>query len=528
MKYCFSLARYSSETQRGNSSITTQVDAAKAVASRNGWTYREDWSIKQEAISAFKKHNFPQLWVLIDDVKNGRIPEGTVCVVFAIDRLTRASLDEGREMIRQMLLAGLEICDRDGDHYTKADLNDLPKLLTLCLKIMAANQYSKNLSDRIKGARRDNNTAILNGVVLTKTKKGYDRKNYANWISCVNGKFELNGNAQVVRSIFQMYLSGTGPGAITRYLNQNKVVTFSGRGMWGQGQVYKLLQNRQVIGEYTANGETVKGYFPLVVTEEVFLKVQSKMNDNRGKKPTGNLDGENIYNIFAGVAECVCCGKKIKLMKQGRYMTCYGAIGGICKQTMITAGQFESSFASLLRLKADELVQDESGNTVNANVQILNGQLVEIQKQIANAEKTVEYATLNAMFDLLPKVQTTLNGLKTQETETKRKLELESAKKVSVKGGSDRLNKILERLDTLKTDTEMRKMVQTWIRENINRVTVNRSEKTYSVDFKNGQYITMNMDGTVIACKSFIELFGKNTENLAETYQQQTFGKANQ
>jgi DNA invertase Pin-like site-specific DNA recombinase len=175
-KFCLSLRRFSSDKQLGNTSLTRQQELAKAIADRNGWTLREDWGITQEAVSAYKKHNFPALLALIDDVKKGVIPSGTVVIVEKIDRLTRATLDEGREMLRQMLLTDLEICDSEGNHYTKSDLNDIVKLLTMCLRITAANEYSENISKRVKSAFQIRSKAIANGQTLIVNKDGTARK----------------------------------------------------------------------------------------------------------------------------------------------------------------------------------------------------------------------------------------------------------------------------------------------------------------------------------------------------------------
>src|SRR5262249_25101326 len=126
-------------------------------------------------------------------------------------------------------------------------------------------------------------------------------------------------------------------------------------------------------------------HFPAIITEDAFFRVQSKINDNRGKRLTGNNDSK-VVNLFSGVGYC-SCGQKIKVTKSknGYYMTCYGHVLGLgCNEPMAKYNLLENSFSKLLKMDPSQLVKDENGNTPNVNLQVLNGRLVEIQKQIDN------------------------------------------------------------------------------------------------------------------------------------------------
>jgi DNA invertase Pin-like site-specific DNA recombinase len=515
-KFCLSLRRFSSDAQTGNSSLTRQADIAKAIADRNGWVLREDWSITQEAVSAYKKHNFPALLALIDAVKKGVIPVGTVVVCEAIDRISRALLDEGREMIRQMLLAGLEICDNEGNHYTKADLNDIVKLLTLCLKLVAANEYAARLSSRVKEAYRIRSSRISKGEKLMINKDGIARKDCPSWITCTGNGFELNGKAEIIASMFTDYLNNIGAASIARKLNSNQVSTFSGEGTWSQSFVYRILADRRVIGEIKANGETVTGYYPSVIAEETFLKAQAKREDNRGVRPVGKALTGYVANLFGGVSYCDC-GSKLKVTsgKNGRYLTCYGKLNGStnCKAPMTKYAPFEGVVLNILKLNPSQLLTDENGEGVNGHMQILKGRKAEVEKKLNNITEALTIAMNKALVIKQAELQTQVEEIESQ-------IAIEGAKTVANKGSIERLTAILESLYEITTSNEARIKVNAWFIQNVNRVVFNREAKTIQVDLKNGNLISMDINGTILGTKSLTAMFGLsknvtvNTDNV--------------
>jgi DNA invertase Pin-like site-specific DNA recombinase len=507
-KFCLSLRRFSSEKQSGNTSLTRQQELAQAIADRNGWTLREDWGITQEAVSAYKKHNFPALLALIDDVKKGVIPPGTVVVVEKIDRLTRASLDEGREMLRLMLLADIELCDSEGYHYTKADLNDIVKLLTMCLRITAANEYSANISIRVKKANQIRASRIAKGEVLLTNQEGFGRKDVPAWIVC-NGKgFELNERAEIFGSIFADYLNNVGSGMIARNLNKNGVKSIRGKGAWSQSIVYRILSDRRTIGEIKANGQTVKGYYPSLITEETFLTVQAKLQDNRGKRPVGNKSTGQVTNLFGGIGYCTC-GEKIKVVNGhgGKFITCYGKINGTkdCKAPMTKYLPFEQAALTILKLNPSQLLTDDNGEGMNAQVQILNGRKAETQKEIDH----ITGLGMNLTKALVARQA----ELENQVEEINNQLALESAKTVANKGSMEKLIEILDALHNVSSDVAARIKVHAWYVENCNRITFNRIAKTFDVDLKNGSLISMDINGTILGTKSLASVMALGKGN---------------
>jgi hypothetical protein len=310
----------------------------------------------------------------------------------------------------------------------------------------------------------------------------------------------LNGIAQIVSSIFTQYLDGNGPASIARKLNADKVATLSKDGTWSQSVVYRLLSDRRAIGEYKNGSEWVKGYYPAAVSSDTFSRVQSKMNDNKGKHTTGTKSNGQIVNLFSGVAFCRC-GQPLRVTNgsAGKYADCWGKIRGLgCKDPSTKYLPLEDSFSKLLRTQPFQLIREE--NAESASLQILKGRLSETEKQIENITAMVLKGLAS---EALVKAQISLES---QVKEIKSQIETESNKTVASQGNTKKLADIVARINTLSTDADFRVTVQGWIRENVNRITLNKVEKTFTVDLKNGNVVSMGLDGSVKDKKSLVLL----------------------
>jgi DNA invertase Pin-like site-specific DNA recombinase len=493
-RICFSYIRFSSDNQKGNSSVDRQSDIAPKIAAQNGWLFREDLNAKDLAVSAFKGDNIKTLKAIIEAVKAGKIPLPAVMVCEAWDRFSRAELDTADDLMKEMLRSGLELyIYRGGHHLTRESLNKPIDRIIALLELAAANEYSAKLSERVRASYKSRYQKLLNG------ERGIKMNNLPRWID--RATMKPNDKANTVAALFQMYLDGKGSSVIARELNQKNVPTLRGRGNWGQGTVYDLLSDRQVLGEYKAGGEVVKGFLPQIVSDELFAKVQARMEDNRSKRPCGNETG-HIANLFSGVAYCRC-GQRIKVTggKRASYVMCYNQVARgtkACSEPLVRYDALEAAFVKLLNVNPVQLIRDD--NTPNAAVDILRGQLAANEKEADNITKSLGIVVTKRLA--LRQAE-----LETEAEDIKRNIQLEAAKTVSAKGGAERLEQIFKRLGSLETDSEFRVEVQAWIRANINRIAIDRIGKTFTVDLKNGNLVKMGLDGSVIECKSFVSLF---------------------
>src|ERR1017187_6470148 len=102
---------------------------------------------------------------------------------------------------------------------------------------------------------------------------------------------------------------------LDRLINQEGIPHFGSSDGWHNSYVAKILNNRAVLGEFQphrlvngkriAEGESIKNYFPLIVDEKLFYRSQS----GRGQRRTNGAGrkGDNISNLFSGIANCAYC-----------------------------------------------------------------------------------------------------------------------------------------------------------------------------------------------------------------------------
>ena len=141
------------------------------------------------------------------------------------------------------------------------------------------------------------------------------------WVSWNVTGFVPNEKASIVRQIFEWAASGVGTYAIARMLNERRVATFLGRGVWRSGYVSKLLSNRAVIGEYQP-GQKIESrkvavghpviLYPVVVDPALFKRAQ----DVRRPPTTaqGNK-GTEYTNLFQKLCHCGHCGGAMNIRR---------------------------------------------------------------------------------------------------------------------------------------------------------------------------------------------------------------------
>ena len=515
MKDCFSYVRFSSKGQTGNSSVDRQAPIAQKVAIEKGWNYREDLNAEDLGVSAYKGDNIATIETIIESAKAGKIPQGSVMVVEAFDRFSRADLDTAEDLLKKYLKAGLEIfIYRGGHHLTRDSINRPIERIVALLELAQANEYSAKLSNRVKTAFDLKKAAVENG-----TAKGFSRKHVPGWITpegttdsrnrfTITG-YHLNEKAQSCVKFCNLYLQDVGVCEITRQLNKSGAETLNSglhkgeKREWAQSVIYRQLSNHQLIGNQSVDGTGKAGFYPAVITEETFLKIQAKLNDNRGKY-TYQSANNRINNIFSEIAFCEHCGKPLKVSRGGgrpghnySYVSCHGYFKGSCAvKNPFRYNLLEDSFVTLLKGNAERLIQDEQGNQAAHNIAVFQGKVVGLEKEIETLQKDADELAKLGMSTV--RIQIQINERDEQIAATKKQIALESANGVSAKGGLETVTKIIAKLDSLATETEFRAQVMGWIRQHISRVTVNRATLQAVFLFKNGYEIHIDLrTGTV-------------------------------
>ncbi|MEV8164154.1 recombinase family protein, partial [Nocardiopsis alba] len=228
------------------------------------------------------------------------------------------------------------------------------------------------------------------------------------WLTLEDGAYQpISERVEVIREIFQLTQDGHGQRAIAKLLNERGLPPFGSVARnvsqaWGASSVKKLLTNRALLGEYQptnlvdgvrqAVGEPVQGFFPSIISEEVFYSAQAASTQ---RKVSGASKQSQSFNLWQGIAKCGLCGNAMHLVnkglppKGGRYLRCFGAAKGICKAKLIPLARSENVFRELLtKVDSLSLVQDSSASMRKA-LSVLQGRESEVKQRLQDLEVQV-------------------------------------------------------------------------------------------------------------------------------------------
>ena len=374
-------ARYSSDNQR-EESIVAQLRACREYCKRKNYTIIKEYA--DEACTG-TNDNRPQFQQMLADAEAGMFE---VVIAHKVDRIGRNAYDfyKNHHRLQQagvkMEFAAQEIPDTPEGFFMQAVLTGMSEF------------YSRNLSREVQKGKRENILAgkAAGGLPLY----GYD---YA-----PDKKYVINETEAVaVRKIFEMYALGQSYKSILEWLNGHGYRTKRGR-LFGGNSIYDLLHNRRYIGwsvggKHRRTGKPrnshapdddgviiVKGVCPAIVDEELFERVQKKMEANKHKN--GGRQKAKVPYLLSGYVFCdVCggamCGGATTNTKgvRTRYYRCstqmrQGKV--VCANRAINADDLEQTVLGQIR---SLLYDDDVMDTLVEKVQVEYAKLQQSEKE---------------------------------------------------------------------------------------------------------------------------------------------------
>jgi DNA invertase Pin-like site-specific DNA recombinase len=309
--------RYSSTKQGKGNSLARQAEPFEALCSRMDWTPNFTLDLDDRGLSGYHGDHVRKgrLGAFLAAAKAGDIRPGSVLVIENQDRLSRQEVDPARELVRELLLAGVDIFDQDdGVLITRDSLNDPLSLIRLVLRMERAHKESK----RKAGFSSDNWRRKREGIV---TKKMTSTVPY--WLEPVKTDGAISfrvveERADTVRQVFRWCADGVGIAAIAKRLNDAGLKTGHRCEHVGASSVQKILRNRAVLGEFTPMsgrgkdrkpaGDPVKDYYPRIIDDALWTQVQLALNSRgfaQGRK------SKTVNNLFVGLAHNARDGYKL-------------------------------------------------------------------------------------------------------------------------------------------------------------------------------------------------------------------------
>jgi DNA invertase Pin-like site-specific DNA recombinase len=432
----YSYVRMSTDLQLKGDSLRRQLEASAAYAATHDLELVDESRLEDIGVSAFKGANVAEgaLGRFLDAAKAGKVPTGSFLLVESLDRLSRQEVRKSLAIFLSIVDAGVNIVTLADNRVYTAQKTELVDLLTSLVIMSRAHEESQTKSRRV-GAAWANKRARAKTQPLTATCPAWLR------LSQDRTKYEvIEDRAATVRLIFEESASGIGNYSITQRLNRRLVPHFGKSKGWHSSYVSKILKNRAVIGEFQPHrlvdgerrpdGDPIPSYFPAIVDEQLFYRVQFGLSE-RLTRGAGRK-GAHISNLFSGALVCAYCRSPVKFENKGpppkgtNFLVCDGARRGLgCRIARWRYDEFEASFLAFVReVDLEQVIHNEDESKkrgiLEQTVAALRGERAAIEAQMEKAYELLEMAGTATSF-----VAAKLQGLEARravvETELREK-----------------------------------------------------------------------------------------------------------
>lgn len=298
-----------------------------------------------KGLSGYAGHNFTKgsLGRFKERVRSGEITEGCL-LIESVDRFSRKQGYDAMDECTLLIKRNIDIVEVETGQIYSYKLDH--KLSALSTSIERAHQESKRKARiSMKSWKHRKEASLANGGALN--------NNTPDWLSLSTDKlsYEIDYHrVETIKRIFQMYRDGYGVTHIVKVLN-DEGNRYNGIG-WNTVTVYNKLRDRRLNGFLVGKYKTIpkkinestnetekrilenlkikkeahdnaKRIYPVVVDDDLFLKVQSLMDRNVSNKKQRSTTTKQ-RNLFNGLTKCYECGSPmiVQSMSNGG-LRCY-------------------------------------------------------------------------------------------------------------------------------------------------------------------------------------------------------------
>ncbi|MGI2106788.1 recombinase family protein [Shewanella frigidimarina] len=307
-----SYSRFSSDQQKKGDSLRRQLEIYQAIVQQHNLVDIGQ-AFTDEGKSAFKgKHLDGQLGALIELLQQQDLTAKPVLVIEKWDRLSRLEMNATIDLFRRVVKYADILDASDGALYTSESMNDITGYITLGLKAHQAHIYSKNLSDRVRDAKKR--------ASLESGNKRIKGRNYPHWLKVENDIFVVvEDRASTINKMFELKMQGMGTRSIAIHLNQNfsEYKSWDNRGNvsgeWLSGTVRNHLKNIAATGVFQNKDVHTVDYYPRIISDVLFNNAQLTFKSQ--KQSAHNTNKRNGDNILYHV-KCMCCETSMTFAKR--------------------------------------------------------------------------------------------------------------------------------------------------------------------------------------------------------------------
>ena len=375
--------------------LQRQADYAEEIAKANAWCLDDTLRFTDKGRSGFHGANLSptaDLTRFLDLVKRGRISKGSVLIIENIDRLSRQDVDVAYDVFRGLIKAGIWIATKTPERIYRREGNGFMDLMEPIWLMYLAHQESLKKSERVTHAWASaREAARTRGKPINSKPPGWIEKATA-------GYALIPERATIVRRIARLCRDGAGVEKIVDLLEGEGVQPFGSSDKWNGTYILKMLRSRAVRGEYqpmrrqangkrAAEGTAIADYYPAVLDEEEWLRVQLAINrrHRRAGRPA-----VLCLNLFTGMVYDYDTRQRLAVRSNrahGRkysYLCLPGGRGGL-----IDYAGFENALLNtLMMLRPSDVIEPSAESSErHERTKALQGRLtaLEIRKQKLDA-----------------------------------------------------------------------------------------------------------------------------------------------
>ena len=300
-------ARVSTDSDEQYTSYEAQIDYyTKFIKSHDGWQFVKVYT--DEGISGTNTKHRNGFNQMIEDALDGKID---LIVTKSVSRFARNTVDS-LVTVRKLKEKGVEVYFEKENIYTLDSKGEL--LITIMSSL--AQEESRSLSENVTWGQRKR---FADGKIMMPYKRflGYEKG--------PDGQPSVvEEEAQVVREIYDLFLSGKTPLMIAKILTERGVPTPTGKAVWRDNTILSILQNEKYKGSallqkrFTVDfltkkqkvneGEVPQYYVeeshPAIIDPQLWELTQIEMA--RRKAIGRNYSGNSIFSARLICGDCGC------------------------------------------------------------------------------------------------------------------------------------------------------------------------------------------------------------------------------
>ncbi len=380
-------ARYSSDSQR-EESIEGQIRECTEYAARNNITLLGTYI--DRALSA-RTADRPEFQRMIADSEKELFD---VVLVWKLDRFSRDRYDSAHYK-RILKKFGVKVVS------VKENISDGPEGIILESMLEGyAEYYSAELSQKIHRGQHEN-------ALKCKSNGGNIPLGY--YVNPETRALDIDPmTAPLVTEIFEKYDKGVRISDIQRSIQDRGLKTKKGKD-FTVGSIGQILKNRRYIGEYKYDNVIVPGGIPAIIENDLFERVQHKMNANKRAPARFKATEEYLLTtkLFCGDCGRMMVGESGKGSKGTvyHYYKCSGAKRRLgCKRKALKKDMIEEA---VVRITVSRVLTDRAIDRIadavialqekeDTTTPVLQHQLNECEKGIENLLNAVQMGIFTA------------------------------------------------------------------------------------------------------------------------------------